>query len=411
MGNVPNGDPNVAQAFPFRYIPDAGDGAGIAQALAEVAVAGQYGDVYLRPGVYDFGLPNSPALPLVVPPSTSLRGPGVGPPLAVGGQPEAGVLLRASPSQRSMLVLSATASIRQLSFEVTTPDPGAVGSVFIDGGINGNPAFIDQVAVFVTADPAQAANESLTNIIRGDFLTITDGIISTFGNVYRTGTLVGIDAVDTFLSNVQAEGLDVGIRTVGGAFVNVTVGNMLVGVDFLAGGGGIRVSDLLCSAEQIGIRFASTLDGPALVDNVVLFGFTQAGPAPVGIQILAQSGGAVQLVNARISGFQTGISANAADTQISNSRVDVEQVGIELIDAGDSMVTGCNVTSFGVGTIGIDVRAASDGVMLGNNRVRGFTTGVQVSSSFTTLVSNNLRSNATPFVDAGSSNEIAHNQL
>lgn len=50
VGNVPAGDPATPQTGAFRYIPDPGDGSGLALALSEAVV--NRGDVHLRPGTY-----------------------------------------------------------------------------------------------------------------------------------------------------------------------------------------------------------------------------------------------------------------------------------------------------------------------------------------------------------------------
>jgi hypothetical protein len=49
VGNTLNGDPALAQAAPFQYIPDPGNGSGITAALA---AASSGFDVYIRPGTY-----------------------------------------------------------------------------------------------------------------------------------------------------------------------------------------------------------------------------------------------------------------------------------------------------------------------------------------------------------------------
>lgn len=75
VGNVLAGDPAVAQAAPFRYIPDPGDGSGIALALSE-AVALSAGVVHIRRGQY--GLTDPAVFPLTVPPGVIVRGEGWG---------------------------------------------------------------------------------------------------------------------------------------------------------------------------------------------------------------------------------------------------------------------------------------------------------------------------------------------
>ncbi len=76
VGNVPAGDSAVPyNTGGFRYIPDInGDGTGIETALLAAAATG--GDVWIRPGTYDFGLVGSPLTPLTIPAGVRVQGVG-----------------------------------------------------------------------------------------------------------------------------------------------------------------------------------------------------------------------------------------------------------------------------------------------------------------------------------------------
>lgn len=75
VGNVPNGDSATAYSSGgFVYIPDPGDGSGIASALSSASIV--LGDVWIRPGLYDFGS-GGVAMPLTVPPGCRVQGAGV----------------------------------------------------------------------------------------------------------------------------------------------------------------------------------------------------------------------------------------------------------------------------------------------------------------------------------------------
>lgn len=74
VGNVPAGDSNVASSVNgFNYIPDPGDGSGIALALTQPDGPG---DVWIRPGTYNFGLAGSPTMPLNIKQDTRVQGAG-----------------------------------------------------------------------------------------------------------------------------------------------------------------------------------------------------------------------------------------------------------------------------------------------------------------------------------------------
>lgn len=409
VGNVPNGDPAAPQAFPFRYIPDPGDGSGIAQALLEASVAGQQGDVYLRPGVYDFGLPGSPLLPLSIPATTSLRGPGPGVPVAIGGNPSAGALLRVSPSQRGLFAVGATSSIRQLAIEIPNPSPGASGTFVVNAGINGEPAFVDQVPVFITAD--DPSDESLTAIFRGDFITFREVIILS-QDPYRTGSLSGIDAINPQCGAVQVQGLDVGIRSDGGSFENLTLVDLDQGMVFSGNSAGpVRISDLLVSADTNGITFLAPFNGPALIANAQLFGNSDG--VAVGIDYQGSFSGPLSLSNSRISNWLTGVRLFQANgSQLSNVAVDARDFGVDVDNSSDVTVTGCVVGGFGSpGSRGVFVRTGSENVTITGSRVRGWDVGADLQSNHSTLVANNMRFNTIAHLTSTGTNEIAHNQV
>lgn len=78
VGNVPAGDSAVAYAQDgFTYIPDPGDGTGIAAAIAALNSPGPIGgSIHIRRGVYDFNEPTSPALPLRINGWINIQGDG-----------------------------------------------------------------------------------------------------------------------------------------------------------------------------------------------------------------------------------------------------------------------------------------------------------------------------------------------
>lgn len=104
VGNVPNGDPAVAQVAPFEYIPDPGDGSGILQALSTIGFGG--GEIYIRPGTYDFSL-GSVQGPLAVPSGVHIRGAGV----------EATVILTAQVGDQGAFLLQHITSLSDMTIQ------------------------------------------------------------------------------------------------------------------------------------------------------------------------------------------------------------------------------------------------------------------------------------------------------
>jgi hypothetical protein len=107
VGNVPEGDSAVAySANGFVYIPDPGDGTGIADALSQASV--DPGDVWVRPGTYDFAT-GAIINALTIPAFCKLRGAGISTvirPLAGGNQ---GAFILAQGAEISDMTVAAPA--------------------------------------------------------------------------------------------------------------------------------------------------------------------------------------------------------------------------------------------------------------------------------------------------------------
>lgn len=113
VGNELEGDPGDAQAAPFQYVADPGNGTGIESALTAAAARGV--DVYLRPGTYTID-PASVTLPMTIPAGTRLKGAGRGVTEIVGGDGSGGT------TQEIFDILSA-GELR--SVRVQSPAPAA----------------------------------------------------------------------------------------------------------------------------------------------------------------------------------------------------------------------------------------------------------------------------------------------
>ncbi len=165
VGNVPAGDPSGS--FP-GYVPDTGNGAGIAQALAEAAVLG--GSVHIRRGLYDLGAVGAPALPLAI---AGFRVTGDGD----------STIIRMSTLDRRLFVMTtggpigvngAGPELADIGIDWTVAAPGAVGTEMIDafgGAVVSRRATIENVEVIKNlgggpAGPILNPNESLTSLFR-----------------------------------------------------------------------------------------------------------------------------------------------------------------------------------------------------------------------------------------------------
>lgn len=164
VGNVPAGDPSATQGAPFEYIGDEGDGAGIAAAFIAASAIG--GTVYIRRGVYDFGLVTSPALPLTVA-GFNVTGSGNS------------TVLRLSTLDRRLFVLSTVPGpLNRASFladfviDFTLAASGAIGTEMVDlsGSFRArvrNVEVIKDALNPIPVGPVLNPDESLTSIFRG----------------------------------------------------------------------------------------------------------------------------------------------------------------------------------------------------------------------------------------------------
>lgn len=217
VGNVPAGDSAVAySADGFRYIPDTGNGAGIASALGLAAISP--GDVWIRPGTYDFNLPDAPALPLAVPADVLVTGAGrttvLRPP--VGDDADCHLFaLGAGAELRDMLLLAATSGSESPSDAIVAAQ-----------GTMGDPArltrvdFVTNVALYSgTLGVAQGAC-----VVR-DCHFVAGGGIAAAGTsvilVRRTDEPAMLDASGVTVTAFDASGYYQAISVEGGAEVRL----------------------------------------------------------------------------------------------------------------------------------------------------------------------------------------------
>lgn len=147
VGNVPAGDSAVAQAAPFQYIPDPGDGSGIAAALAAAgAMGGAW--VHLRRGTYTL---DPAVLPLALAANTRLTGAG------------AATVLVQDDLDRRVATLANFAEILDLAVQCTTAVKASTGIAMIDAS-GATHARVQRVRV-LGAGPAANLDEPLRGIV------------------------------------------------------------------------------------------------------------------------------------------------------------------------------------------------------------------------------------------------------
>jgi hypothetical protein len=132
VGNELAGDdPTYTFAGGFIYIPDPGDGTGIQAALSQASLAP--GDVWIRPGTYDFGT-GAVAMPLTIPAGTRVQGSGNTTTLIAKTVGDQGVFVLAAGGMSADQ--SALSSLRDLAIVVPqVADPtGSLSAVLVKAG-------------------------------------------------------------------------------------------------------------------------------------------------------------------------------------------------------------------------------------------------------------------------------------
>lgn len=174
VGNVPAGDPSVAATGAFRYIPDVGDGAGIALALTEAGLSSTPISIFIRAGDYSI------STPLVIPSNTSVYGSGT-----------MSTILNCTGSNRRVVTVGQYSSLRNVG--VWAPVGASMGASGTELILLSYYSVLRDVYIYY--DLYVPANESLTAFIRtgagalgGHYPEIKsvyiEGDWSTTGNIY-----------------------------------------------------------------------------------------------------------------------------------------------------------------------------------------------------------------------------------
>lgn len=257
VGNTAAGDPAVGKLAPFRYIPDPGDGSGIATALAEASAAGGLGWVHIRRGSYLLDLPGSPALPLTID-GTRVTGDGNS------------TFLSMSASDRRVFAFTSVppasttgrpATLERLAIGWKAAAPGAVGTDLIDASACPR-AVIEEVEVINTAAPAENGDETLTTIFHGGngvrFVNCRG--INIDGNTNITVVCFRLASPGGVILNCVASGSNVGARLQ--SFFGKVRGLTANGGTLFATATGIEASVL--GVDIAGCNIVSVTDGVVL---------------------------------------------------------------------------------------------------------------------------------------------------
>lgn len=254
VGNTANGDTAVAQAAPFQYIPDPGDGSGIVAALA--AAAGGY-DVYIRPGIYTLPVGTL----LTVPAGVSVHGEpgGIGSPSGTVIVGSAGDATHA----QDVFVISTGASCTDVQVRVP---PGA------NGGLVGN------AIVNLPAAIAYVARVTINMIITSTAARNTTIAFGTPAAGASPGTDIVIEECETILPQAEA--------TTNFAYVHYLFG--VFGTDSTAGNtDGPTVRNCRGLGGQLAVGFISLAGG--VVEGCTFFNMICSQFGSIGLVAIMQA--------------------------------------------------------------------------------------------------------------------------
>jgi hypothetical protein len=398
VGNVLAGDSAVAYSTDgFVYIPDIGDGAGIALALSyadpnSLAFVAA-GDVWIRPGTYDFGQGGSPSMPLTIPAGTRVQGAGNTTRLRAKTAGDQGVFVMAAGGAGTDSALS---SLRDLSILV---------------GQGADPFAVSLAAVLVKAGGATITgvnfdiNTTASSVLRHAILVDTGG-----ANVLPVTSIETVSIVTTVVSYADPPVLTSGIRVIEGqvAARNVTIIGGDIGVEITnnnidpntnPGGALFFGSQMeIANPSQYAV-LAQQADGATNIaavrisDSVFFADFQATPPLPVPTVGAALEASFVSTFRSVITvGFSTGYDVRPT-WKFDTASVQIDDCGIFLCDLGvrfGAGAVGCSVSDTEIGT-DVPVQpnpltvSANKGVLIENIGVGAITSPSSISVTNNTI--------------------------
>lgn len=347
VGNTTNGDPDTSSitglADGFTYIADIGNGAGIATALSLAAAVP--GDIWVRPGTYNFTQPLAPAAALTVP--TGVRLIGSGPSTILTGR---------LTGDQTLFNLAASSEMHNLRINVIGVQSGTgPGVVNITAGSSAV-CWISRVDVQVEITAGSTGTLRTAFNLANGVSIIQDCRFFLAGTAVNVGT-GGLCAV---LSN-------------GGAGANARITRCRVGLGGDTGFVALNNSSLNLSESTVGTDLSTALPTTAAV--------LMSGGSASGQLLISEC----DLQAALVAGVPV-VSADAAFLRIAQSRLGPV----------------ASVSTFGAFAL---ISTSARGVVVGNQLSGG---NIDTSGGSNHIVTNNLiRSTATQTYSG--TDEVAHN--
>ena len=348
VGNIPAGDdPTYTFAGGFIYIPDPGDGTGIEAALSQASLAP--GDVWIRPGTYDFSL-GAVIMPLTIPAGTRVQGAGNTTTLIAKTVGDQGVFVLAAGGAGTDSALS---SLRDLAIVVPqVADPtGSLSAVLVRAG---------GVAITGVNFDVTTTDQS---VLRHAILVDTGG-----ANFLPVISIETVSIVMTVVSYTDPPVLTSGIRVIEGhvGARNVTITSGDIGVEITnnntdsqggAGGALFFASQMeIANPSQYAVlvqqaRGAASPAAVRISESVFFANFQATPPLGAGTSVGAKlEAGFVSTFRSVVAvGFSTGYDV----VQPLGVSAQIDDCGIFLCDLGVRFgggASGCSVSDTEIGT-------------------------------------------------------------
>jgi hypothetical protein len=367
VGNVLAGDPAVAQGAPFVYIPDMGDGSGIALALTQPSGAG---DVWVRPGTYDLGL--GAAGPLVVPDNVRVYGSGA-----------TTNIIGKTTGDQGVFVLGKNSQLRDLDVVVPASDTGSVVSVAAVRSIGAEQ--IENVSVTFASAPGGALRQGI-RFEAAPGVQIQNGITAMRNVIVTALSTTGI--VDPTVcywidsgpngpgfangDNVRSSGGDVGAVVNGILVVHTLLLADWVQYGAWAQAGGIsalRVDESLVQVSQVApapspIGVYLQVGGGHVMRSMSVQANTNNQDGS-GIVIDPVGGGSTLEIDdaqviADVVGVQIGSAQNRMDdVTVADSTILVRGLGVDIQSPAQNPSSLCHIKGNTIGVIGGNAPAVS----------------------------------------------------
>ena len=394
VGNVQAGDSAVSYSTDgFVYIPDLGDGAGIAAALAQPDGPG---DVWIRPGTYDFGQGGSPSMPLTIPAGTRVQGAGDTTILRARAAGDQGVFVLAAPAAVPPDPRGGPShsQLRDMRIEGPAAAGAGTGSAALVL-VRGSGCILGGLSISYKTDEASTLRSGILVNTAGNTPLPPTSIESVLVSV-ESGTTIqagNLDATSCFamtegqvsVRNVTAEGGDIGFELRNTRGLLESGGCVLFGTDVYA-----------IESQQYAV-FATELDDTlnstgVRINNAAFLG-SVVGPPPLG----AGTRTAVRIEASFLTTFRSAVCilwdtgfdvdpgavspTNTASIQIDDSQVVLATLGVRFgpgtvassvsdTDIGPAFAGAPVTCAQGVLVQGAGPGAAASGISITNNAIR-----------------------------------------